>query len=177
MTVKKWKKIKTRRVYDGFKKIDRTTFKLQDGRLRDFDVFTIDCPVAAVVGITKDKKAILTKQYRPGPEKIFYEFSAGNVEKGETPLQAAKREFLEETGYTGQFQKIGLRHNTPFGKTITHYYLAENCHKVTDELKLDDAEFIEVYLFTLKELRKMLKNGEIRNFGLGYLALDYLNLL
>jgi len=176
MTIKKWKKIKTKRVYDHFKKIDGTTFKLPDGQLRDFDIDTIDHSIALVVGFTKDKKAILTKQYRPGPEKIFYEFSAGNVEKEEAPLQTAKREFLEETGYTGQFRKIGLRYTSPFSKTEIHCYLATNCEKLTDELKLDDAEFIEVHLFTLKEFRKMLKNGDIRNFGEGYLALDYLNL-
>ncbi|RLC36585.1 MAG: ADP-ribose pyrophosphatase [Candidatus Nealsonbacteria bacterium] len=177
MSIKNWKKIKTERVYDNFKKIDRTTFKLQDGKLKDFDIVTTDHSVVSVVGFTKDKKAILTKQYRPGPEKIFYEFPLGYIEEGETSIQAAKREFLEETGYVGHFKKIGVKYNNGYSRVKVHCYLASDCQKTESKLKLDEAEFIEVHLVSLKELRKMLKNGKIRNFGEGYLALDYLNLL
>ena len=177
MSIKNWQKIKTKRVYNRFKKIDKTTFKLPSGELYDFDIVTTDHSVVSIFGLTKDKKVILEKQYRPGPEKIFYEFPLGYVEKGETPLKAAKREFLEETGYIGKFKRISLKYLSGYDKTKIYCYLATDCRKITNELKLDKAEFIELHLVSLKELRKMLKAGKIRNFGEGYLALDYLKLL
>ncbi len=177
MTVKKWKKIKEKKVYNGFQKISRVTFQLQDGKFHNFDILASGHSVVSVVGFTKDKEAILVRQYRPGPEKIFYEFCLGAVEKGETPLQAAKREFLEETGYTGRFKKIGVMYSNSYSRLKIYCYIATDCRKVTDKLKLDEAEFIEVHLVTLKRLREMLRKGMIRNFGAGYRALDYLKLL
>ena len=177
MTIQKWKKIKTRRVYDGYRKIDRITFKLPDKKLGDFDIVAIARPVVCILGITKDKKIILTKQYRPGPQKIFYELPGGGVEKRETPFRAAKREFLEETGYTGKFEQICITSNNAYSTLVRYCYVATDCKKVTDELKLDDSEFIEVYLFTLKKFRKLLKSGRLTDVETGYLGLDYLNLL
>ncbi len=177
MPLEQWQKIKTRRVFDGFVKIDKITFRMQDGKIKDFDIKTTDRDVVSVVGITPDNKIILTKQFRPGPEKIFYEFPLGFVDKGEKSIDAAKREFLEETGYTGEFKKISVEYISAYDRLTIHCFIALNCRKVSDELKLDEGEFIEVHLFPLQKLREMLKRAEIRNFGEGYLALDFLGKL
>lgn len=178
MMIEKWQKIKEERVFDNFAKIDKTTFKLPNGKLKDFDIKTTEHDVVSIVGFTADKQVILTKQFRPGPEKIFYEFCLGFIEKGESPIKAAQREFLEETGYSGDFKDTGVvKYESSYNRTATYCFIALNCCKITDKLKLDEAEFITVHLFSLEEARKMLKNGEIRNFGVGYLALDCLNFL
>ena len=52
-----------------------------------------------VLSITKDQKIILVKQYRHSVNGYTLEFPAGYVSKGETPVEAAQREFVEETGY------------------------------------------------------------------------------
>lgn len=178
MAIEKWEKIRTRRAFDGFAKIDITTFKLPDGKMKDFDIKTTGHNVISVVGITDDQQIILVEQFRPGPEKIFYEFPLGFIEKGESPTEAAKREFLEETGYAGDFQDLGIvKYMSAYNVAGIHCFTAVNCRKMTDKLVLDEGEFIEVHLFSLPEVRKMLKAGQIRNFGEGYLALDHLGLL
>lgn len=130
-----------------------------------------------IFGITKDEKVILIKLFRPGPAKIFYEFTLGIVEKGEDIKKAAEREFLEETGYRGELQKIGVEHYNCYARKTVHLFLAKDCVKASHKLKLDEGEFIEVCLVDLSTLRKMLKNGQIRNFGMGYRALDILKKL
>jgi len=175
--MEKWEKIKTERVFNGFVKIDKTFFRMPDGKLKDFDIKTADRDVVSIVGITPDNKVILIRQFRPGPEKTFYEFPLGFVDKGEEPIEAAKREFLEETGYTGEFKKIGTEYINGYEELTTYCFIALNCRKISEELKLDDSEFIKVYLFPLEKVREMLKRAEIRNFGEGYLALDFLGKL
>ena len=175
MEIKKWKKLKTKRVYDNFKKMDVETFLMPDGKTKDFDIASNKSnAVISVVGLTKNKDVILIKQYRPGPEKIFYEFPLGLVEKGEDVLSAAKREFLEETGHIGNFKKVGVEYVSAYSKVAIHCFLALDCEKKTDKLTLDEGEFIEVHLFSLEKVKEMLKRAEIRNFGEGYLALDNL---
>ena len=177
MLIEKWEKIKTERVFDNFVKIDKVSFRMPDGKLKDFDIKAADRDVVSVVGITPDNKVILTKQFRPGPEKTFYEFPLGFINKSEKPIEAAKREFLEETGYSGEFKKIGTEYINGYERLTTHCFIALNCRRVSKELKLDESEFIEVFLLPLAEVREMLKNAEIRNFGEGYLALDFLGKL
>ena len=54
-----------------------------------------------VIAITKDGRFVMVEQYRHGLGEVFTELVAGVVEKGEPPLEAAKRELAEETGFGG----------------------------------------------------------------------------
>lgn len=174
MAIQKWQKIKTRRVWDGWKKVDLSTFKLPNGKLKDFDIVSTKGEVVSVVGITKNKQSVLIRLFRPGPEKVFYEFPLGLIEKGESPATAAKREFLEETGFAvGKLKKIGISYLSAYETVKIHCFLATNCWQKTKELDLDPSEFIEVKFVSLAKLKQMLKKCQVRNFGEGYLALDY----
>ena len=173
MAIQKWQKIRTKRVWDGWQKVDLTTFKLPNGKLKDFDIISPKAEVVSVVGITKNKQAVLIRIFRPGPEKVFYEFPLGLTEKGESPTAAAKREFLEETGFAiGKLKKIGVSYLSSYETVKIHCFLATDCWQKTKELDLDPSEFIEVKLVFLAKLKQMLKKCQVRNFGEGYLALD-----
>ncbi len=64
---------------------------------------------AAVLAVTPDKKIIIVRQYRPAIGKSDMELPAGHMNKGETPVQTARREFLEETGYECEsFVPLGM---------------------------------------------------------------------
>ncbi len=174
MAIVKWQKIKSKRVWDGWKKVDVVTFKLPDGKKGDFEIVSPKGEVVSVVALTKEKQVVLVKQFRPGPQKIFYEFPLGLIEKGESPLKAAKREFLEETGFAiGKLKKIGINYLSAYEIVKVHCFLATDCFRKTKQLQLDEKEFIEVKLISLPKLRQMLKKCQIRNFGEGYLALDF----
>ncbi|MDC7286079.1 NUDIX hydrolase, partial [Bifidobacterium thermophilum] len=53
----------------------------------------------AVLALTDDNKIVMVEQYRKALEKTIVEIPAGKLEKGEDPLECAKRELEEETGY------------------------------------------------------------------------------
>ena len=56
-----------------------------------------------VLAITSDDEFVMIRQYRHGLGQTRYELCAGVVDPGESPLEAAKRELSEETGYGGGF--------------------------------------------------------------------------
>ena len=83
------------------------------------------------------------------------------VDDGEDHLQAARRELLEETGYTAKewFYAGCVAANPVFQDSFVHHYLAIGAAK-TGETELDDAEDIVVREVQLEEVRKMLFNGD-----------------
>ncbi|MGD0775729.1 MAG: NUDIX hydrolase, partial [Candidatus Solibacter sp.] len=63
---------------------------------------------AAVVAITEDRRVLIVRQYRPALERETLELPSGLVDAGETPLETARRELLEETGYAGgEWEALG----------------------------------------------------------------------
>ena len=73
--------------------------RLPDGRINP-EFYVLEYPDwVNVIAVTQDGKFVFERQYRHGLGKTCYEIPAGVIESGETPLEAAKRELLEETGY------------------------------------------------------------------------------
>ena len=73
--------------------------RLPDGRINP-EFYVLEYPDwVNVIAITEDGMFVLERQYRHGLGKTCYEIPAGVIENGETPLEAAKRELQEETGY------------------------------------------------------------------------------
>ena len=56
---------------------------------------------AVMMAVDEKKRMLLVRQYRLPAEKYLWELPAGRLDDGEKPLQAAKRELIEETGYRG----------------------------------------------------------------------------
>ncbi|MBF0299713.1 MAG: NUDIX hydrolase [Oligoflexia bacterium] len=173
--LKIWEKIKEEPFRVGFRKLLKRTFKLPDGKVVDFDV-KHEGPAVCILVFTTNNKIILAKQFRPGPEKVLFEMPGGVIEKGEEPKQAAKRELLEETGYSGDLKFVGTSLDCAYSTMIRYVFVATNCQK-TQEQKLDDTEFVDVIEVTLEDFRKHLRTGELTDVECGYLGLDYLGLL
>jgi ADP-ribose pyrophosphatase len=116
-----------------------------------------------VVALTPDKQVVLERQYRHGVQDVIVELPGGSLDSAEEdPLEAAKRELLEETGYTSEtFVQIGKVCPNPANMTNHIYsFLALDVKKVSGQ-HLDDTEEIEVELRPLDEVICMAKTGQL----------------
>ena len=173
--VNKWKKLKEEVIRTGYRALLNRTFELPDGRVLDYAVKK-EGIVVCILPITDKNEVVLFKQFRQGPEKVLIELPGGGIENGEKPMDAAIRETLEETGYVGNFKFIGTSLDCAYSTLVRYNFVATNCKKV-QEPQLDENEFGEVILMSLKDFRKHLRSGELTDVESGYLGLDYLNLL
>jgi ADP-ribose pyrophosphatase len=107
-------------------------------------------PESVAIVPTKNNKILLVKQFRY-PFGYIWEIPAGKVEKNESPLKAAKRELLEETGYKGKFKKIGKFIISPgYSNEVMHFYLAYNIKKVKE---FDKKEIKEIKFFDINKVK------------------------
>ena len=157
MTIKPWKVLETSYFRPRFR-IDKC--ELGNGKLLDATIFEFHS-WANIVALTKNNEVVLVSQYRHGVCEVLLEFPGGIVEDGEDPLQGAKRELLEETGYTSsKLIQVGKMYPNPALQTNTLYcYLGLDAEKVTEQ-SLDAGEDIDVRLMPLDELIEMAKRGE-----------------
>lgn len=111
---------------------------------------------ANVIAITEDNQIVLERQYRHGLRRICIELPAGSVDKGETPLEAARRELLEETGYSeGTWEYFGkYAPNASAMTNYSHTFIARGVKK-TDVTHLEPSEDIEVFLLPLDKLKRV----------------------
>src|ERR1700723_1454751 len=69
---------------------------------------------AVMMAVDKKKRILLVKQYRLPAQQYLWELPAGRLDPGETPLQAARRELVEETGYKARkFAKLAMFYPSP----------------------------------------------------------------
>lgn len=157
MSIKPWKILESNYLRPRFR-IDRC--ELPNGKI--FEPMVMEFRTWAVVlALTKDQEVVLIRQYRHGAQDIFWEFPGGVVEDGEDPLEGARRELSEETGYTtSNLIKVGKFYPNPANQSNVMYaFLAYDVEK-TDIQNFDEAEDIEVRLIPLDELIAMTKRGE-----------------
>lgn len=127
------------------------------------DYYVIEYPDwINVLGITTDKQFVMIKQYRHALGEISFELAAGVIDDGETPLQAAKRELLEETGYGNGNWKTWTKlcANPATHNNYTHTFLATGIQKIQEQ-NLENIEEIEVHLFSKQQVLDILNSNQI----------------
>jgi len=137
-----------------------------------------------VVPVTEDGRFLINKQYKHGIGLEVIEFPAGAIDPGEDdPLETARRELMEETGYSFQndeVERLAQFYANPTGaRTLVWWYLARNVRK-TSTPKPDPFEVIENELVTAAELLAMIHNGTFcvqGQVGAAYMALERLGYL
>lgn len=174
--IQKWEEISREEVFSKYgKKIEKVDFKLPDGKVSDFYIKK-EGPAVGILALTKDQQVILVKQFRPGPKEILDELPGGYVDENETPKQAAERELLEETGYKGKVEFVTTAYDCAYSTMNRHCVVITDCEKVAEQ-NLDKTEFAEVILVSLEDFRVLLKSGKNTDIEVGYIGLDYLELL
>jgi ADP-ribose pyrophosphatase len=157
MIIKPWKILESNHLHK-IVRIDQC--ELPDGKVIDGLVLEFG-DWATILALTKEQEVVLVRQYRHGAQKVILELPGGAAEPGDkNPLEAARRELLEETGYSSDhFIQIGCVSPNPANQTnLIYSFLALDAVKVADQ-NLDETEEIEVVLKPLEEVIAMAKNG------------------
>jgi ADP-ribose pyrophosphatase len=113
---------------------------------------------ALVVPVTPDGRFVMVREFKQGPGEICLNAPAGGLHPGESPLDGAQRELLEETGYASDhWEALGtfaLDGSTGCGRG--HLFLARGAMRVTAP-RLDEMEDIDVVLLDEPALRAALR--------------------
>ena len=129
---------------------------------------------SAVVALTESGKIVLVRQYRTAIDRVTVEIPAGKLDPGEDPLECAKRELHEETGFSAsRIQYLTTIATTPgFCDEVIHIYMATGL--TFDGANPDDDEFVNVDLVPLSELIDAVLDGKIEDAKtvVGALACD-----
>ncbi|MBC7661744.1 MAG: NUDIX hydrolase [Chitinophagaceae bacterium] len=119
-----------------------------------------------IFAITSDSKAILVRQPRAGAMADTLETPGGNIDDGEAPEAAARRELEEETGYiVGRIQLLGtINPNPAIMNNKLHMFLAQDCQLAPSRQHFpDDSEEIQIVTVPLSALDAMIQKGELQN--------------
>jgi ADP-ribose pyrophosphatase len=117
-----------------------------------------------MVALTEEGRIVAVRQFRFGVRAFSLEIPAGLVDPGETPLQAARRELEEETGYTtGEWVSMGWSYANPaFLTNRVHHFLARNARR-TGEPHPEEGEDLACAELTFDEVRRAVRDGSMRN--------------
>jgi len=114
-----------------------------------------------MVVIDKKQRVLTTRQYRHGIKRIITELPCGTVaSRDKSPIASAKRELLEETGYTGTFTLVGKMSPNPANHANNVYtYLVTN-PVVKQKPQHDPFEVLTYRFIDMKLLFKLIDKGE-----------------
>ncbi len=118
-------------------------------------------PSAVMIPVDEEGRVLLVRQFRLPAGRAIWELPAGRVNPGETPLQAARRELLEETGYRARrWRKLLSFYPTPgYVTERMHLFVARDLQ--AGRARPDDDERIRCRWFSRAELSAWLRAGRL----------------
>lgn len=128
-------------------------------------IHTVETPVdwCNIVPVTSDGEVVLIRLHRFGTQEQSIEIPGGLIDPGEAPIDAARRELREESGYeSDDVAPLGVVHANPaLQATRLHMFVARNCRPSPLGQELEDLEDCEAFRVPLSELDTMLREGKI----------------
>jgi len=143
-------------------KLIRENVTLENGTTTDLEF--IEHPGAtAIIPFLDDNRIVLLKQYRHALKKYIWEIPAGTLDPQEEIIGCAKRELIEETGYSaGQWHRLGEITPVPgYSNERIHIFLATELQPA--DQNLDEDEVIRVQAVDFLKAFEMIGDGEIQD--------------
>jgi ADP-ribose pyrophosphatase len=111
----------------------------------------------------REPRVLLIRQYRYAADAYLWELPAGRIDSGESALAAAKRELLEETGYTARSWKPALNYypSPGFMDETMAVYLARDPQP--GQAQPEDDEVIQTRFFLMSDAVRMVMSGKLRD--------------
>jgi ADP-ribose pyrophosphatase len=138
----------------------RDTVRLPDGSEASRE-YVIHPGAVMVIAELSDGKLVLERQFRYPVQSVMVEFPAGKLDAGEASLDCARRELLEETGYTAkQWARAGVLHPViSYSTEFIDIWFARDL--TAGQRQLDQGEFLEVFSATADELLQWCRDGRV----------------
>ena len=119
--------------------------------------------ISVIVPLPDPRHIVLLRQYRYGAQGYLWEIPAGTLDAKEAPLECAKRELEEETGYRARKWSLltSCFASPGFNTEVIHCFLAADLRKTVS--RLEDDEVLEARVFTVEEVEEMIRKREIQD--------------
>jgi len=178
--MKKWNVLKKGVAFENkWRQVDVWDVTQPNGEDAKF-YFTIESDVVIICARTESGDIVMIDQYHIYFDEYHMQLPAGYIDAGYKPLESAKKELREETGFEADsWQLMGKVHISRWHNNYAYYYFADNARHVGAQV-LEPAEDIEVKLVSQNEFENLINSGKIEN-GISLtgalLASRYLNSL
>ena len=158
-----WERLRSERLLETpYFALRSDRLRLPGGEIKD-PYYVVERPDAAIIfPLTGEGEVVLVRQYRPPLQRMELGLPAGLVEEGEKPEAAARRELLEETGYSGgEWEPLGSLASSPSLKDNWAYLFLARGVEETSPPDPDEHELVETVKASMKELPELIRAGEI----------------
>lgn len=155
--------LSTRRIHEGrIINLREDTIAMPSGRQAKREIVEHKGAVC-VVPVLDDGRLALVRQYRKPAEEVLLEIPAGGLEAGEEPVDAARRELIEECGLrAATLTPLWSAFLAPgYSTELIHCFLAEGLTQT--DTNPDEDEIVETELLRLEDLLPMIDDGRIRD--------------
>lgn len=154
----------------------RRTFRMPDGATSEWDVIHGSRTVA-VVARTLGGDFLTVRQFRTGPMVVLEELPGGYIRADEEPLDAARRELREETGYeAGVLTLVGASWMAANASVRRYFALADECVRAGAP-EYGPLEFGDVSIHPRADFVALARSGNMTDQGAALRVLDHLGLL
>jgi 8-oxo-dGTP pyrophosphatase MutT (NUDIX family) len=157
-----WRLLSTRSVLsDRWLRIDAERLETATGEVIDPWYIAHGHSWACALAITPQAQVVMVEQYRRGVDRLVWELPAGIIDAGETPLESARRELAEESGYrtTSTGIDLGGWWAEPAHNTVRGHGFLFRVDPVPGALALESTEQLAVRLVTPEQLEEAIQDG------------------